>query len=365
MESGWSSAESEARLELLAGAHARRLPGAAVLKLTSGTTGEPAGIAVPAEALLADHAQLEASMGLLPEDRFLVVVPMSHSYGFSLLPSASFRHASVLVFPQERDPKRVAGEHEVSVVPSVPSWYRARLTLGVADWPRTTRLFLSAGAPLSAELARAWREQSARAIHVLYGSSECGGISYDRRGDAAERGTVGEAVEGVRIHLQTEGAEVGRVVVHSAAVAEGYVPQSKAARERLSGGCFRTGDLGRRQDGELVLLGRIDDWINVKGKKVNPREVEEILARMPGVREVVVLGVSLPEGRGEAVHAIVACAEGELRYQAVLDWCRDRLAPHKVPRGIRFTNEIPRTGRGKPDRGALLALTSSSGDVPS
>ena len=368
MHTGWSCGESESRFQVLPRTRMGCSPEAAVLKLSSGTTGSPSGIAVEAEALYADHRQLEASMGLNAEDRYLVVVPMSHSYGFSLLPSSTFVRGSVLVFPGMDDPMRVAAEERVSVVPSVPSWYRARLTLGVEDWPAATRLFLCAGAPLLPTLARGWRTSCGRPIHVLYGASECGGICYDRRGDAAERGTVGEAVEGVELQIQAGGANAGRVIVRSAAVGQGYVPEQAAADSqqdaRLGAGEFKTSDLGRMRGKELELQCRLDDWINVKGKKVNPREVETVLAAMPGVREVAVLGVALPNGRGQAVHAVIACNEGSLRYRDVLVWCRDRLAPHKVPRGIRFTLEIPRTGRGKPDRGALLELASEAGRTP-
>ncbi len=358
---GWSDGDERGRLEALSPAAVRVLSRSASLKLTSGSTGAPAGIAVSAEHLLADYHQLESSMGLTSADRFLVMLPLSHSYGFSVLASPAWMRGTPLVFPGQGDPLEAAASFEASVVPSVPSWYRARLAIdGGARWPACTRLFLSAGSPLAPEVARAWRERTGRAIHVLYGSSECGGITYDRRGDAAERGSVGTPVDGVTVELVEADEGVGRVVVRSPAVASGYVQDVSANGERtsdrLDGKRFVTGDIATFRQGELFLLGRSDDWINVKGRKVNPREVESVLAMLPGVAEAAVLAQPLLDGQGELVRAVIACPEGALSYQDVVVWCRARLAAHKVPRSILFVRALPRTDRGKLDRRALLAL---------
>ena len=110
---------------------------------------------------------------------------------------------------------------------------------------------------------------------MFYGSSECGGISFDRKGDAAERGSVGEPMEGVRIDLRDAEDGTGIVTVESEAVAIAYFPDTGSGK--LGDGRFETEDLARLRDGELYLEGRRGDWINVKGKKVNPREVESVL----------------------------------------------------------------------------------------
>jgi long-chain acyl-CoA synthetase len=193
-------------------------------------------------------------------------------------------------------------------------------------------------------------------VHSFYGASECGGISYDREGGAAERGTVGTAVEGVTLRLEPQPGlpeREGTVVVASAAVAAGYL---RDPDPRLAGGQFRTSDRGTWADGELRLCGRLDRLINVKGKKVDPGEVERVMVELDGVLDVVVVGVpSRPEGN-ETVRAIVACLPGALTTHEVVAFCRTRLAEHKVPRSVRFVTEVPRTSRGKIDREALLAL---------
>lgn len=321
-----------------------RLPGIAVVKLTSGSTGAPRGIATPAEALMADDAALTASMGIRKEDRIFTTIPMSHSYGLSSLAMPALTRGTLLILPDEGrvfDPLAAAG---ATVFPTVPAVLDALLRLSDPPaWPESLRLVLTAGAVLSPVTARRFRETFGLPVHVFYGASECGGICYDREGGAAERGTVGTPVEGVRVDI-----EDGVVTVRSPAVAEGYIPDGE---ERLGSGRFVGGDMAEWRDGELALLGRMDDLVNIKGKKVNPREVEAVLAQLPGVREVAVLGVPLPDRSGEVLRAVVA-SDG-LTAAEVVAWCRPRLSPHKVPRSVVLVPELPRTSRGKLDRGAL------------
>ena len=168
---------------------------------------------------------------------------------------------------------------------------------------------------------------------------------------------MGSPVEGVRITLAPTGGEPadgeGIVTVESAAVAMGYLPD---ADERLTGGRFQAGDLAAWRGGELALQGRLDDLVNVKGKKVNPREVESVIARLPGVDDAAVLGVPVPERSGEALRAVVACRPGRLTAEEVAAWCRAHLSAHKVPRSVILLETLPRNARGKLDRAALLTL---------
>ena len=101
-------------------------------------------------------------------------------------------------------------------------------------------------------------------------------------------------------------------------------------------------------DGELALLGRREDWINVSGKKVNPREVEAVLKRLDGIEDAVVFGFSIPGREGEAVRTVLAGTDVP-GYLEVVAHCRESLAAHKVPRSVLRVTEIPRTSRGKLD----------------
>lgn len=335
------------------------LPGIAVVKLTSGSTGAARGIATPAEALVADDAALASSMGIGTGDRLLATIPMSHSYGLSSLVMPALMRATLLILPDEArlfDPLIAGAQTGATVFPTVPAVLDALLRLAEPpDWPATLRLVMTAGAPLSSATASRFRETFGLPVHVFYGASECGGICYDREGTAAERGTVGTPVDGVRVDL-----EEGVITVRSPAVAAGYIPEEDRPG-RLRNGRFVAGDMAVWKDGELVLRGRMDDLVNIKGKKVNPREVEAVLAQLPGVREVAVVGISLPGRPGEVLRAVVACPAGSLTAAEVVAWCRPRLSPHKVPRSVVLVPELPRTSRGKLDRRGLMEVRGQEG----
>lgn len=338
-------------------------PDLAVVKLTSGSTGQPRGIAAPAESLIADDGNLTATMGIRRDDRLLTTIPLSHSYGLSSLVMPALLRGTPLVLPDAGtlfDPFEAVERAGATVFPTVPAYLDALLRLSEPPRrPPTLRLVLTAGAPLAPATARRFRETFGLPVHVFYGASECGGICYDREGDAGERGTVGSPVEGVRVVLEPlNGEEGGAVTVRSAAVAAGYLPDPDP---RLAGGRFVGGDLAVWRDGELALCARLDGLVNIKGKKVNPREVEEVLCGLPGVAEVVVLGVPDPGRPGERLRAVIACDPDQLSVDQVLAWSRARLAPHKVPRSVILVPELPRTPRGKLDRPALVALRSGNG----
>lgn len=343
-------------------------PETAAVKLTSGSTGTPRGIVTPAGALFADDAALARTMGLEDGERILGAVPMSHSYGLASIALPALTRGSTVVVPDDGSgpygPLRAARELDVTFLPTVPAFLQALLAAERPPaLPPSLRLTVSAGAPLDPETAVRFREVYGRRVHVFYGSSETGGICFDREGTAGERGSVGTPVCGVRVNLcpvdgdapdGTEGTDRdGVVVVDSPAVAAGYLP---CPDERLSAGRFVSGDMARWEDGELRLVGRTDDLINVRGKKVNPREVEAVLAAVPEVREAVAFGVPCGARREPMLRAVVAVRPGGPTAERLLSWCREHLAAHKVPRAVVLVDRIPRTARGKVDRNALRSL---------
>lgn len=325
--------------------------GAGYVKLTSGSSGSPTGVAVAAEALARDDDQLAAAMGLRPSDRFVAAIPWSHSYGLSSLVMPALRRGSLLVVPGDAGPwapLEAAQAAGATIFPTVPVYLQSIASMAAPPaWPDSLRTVIAAGAPLHPETAERFTGVFRRSAHVFYGASECGGIAYDREGRAALRGTVGTPVDGVEVTLDDDGA----VTVRSAAAGLAHVP---AATDRLGGGVFRSADLAAwTPDGELRLTGRADALINVGGKKVHPAEVETVLRAMPGVREAYVLGLPSEGAERTVVRAFVACDPASISYADVASWCRDRLASHKVPRSIVRLPEIPRTPRGKIDRAAL------------
>ncbi len=331
--------------------------GTSWIKLTSGSAGEPAGVAFASAALVADDEALATAMDLGGSDRLLASIPWSHSYGLSSLVLPCLRRGMTLVLPDAPGPfasLEAARRLSASFFPTAPAFLEGLLRLADPPaWPSSIRTVVSAGAPLGAGTARSFRERFGRAVHAFYGASEVGGICYDREGGAAERGTVGVPIPGVRVDLVSGEAE-GRVRVASPAAGLARVPEDDG---RLRNGLFLTGDRGRFEaNGELALLGRADALINVRGRKVDPEEVENVLASLDGVREAAVIAVRDPRGAGEILRAVVACSPAAVTPERVVSWCREKLAPHKVPRSVLLVEAIPRNDRGKIDRDALRRL---------
>lgn len=325
-----------------------------LLKMTSGSTGKPKGIATSEANLIADCTNICATMQITAADRNLGAIPFSHSYGFSNLVTPLLLQGTAVVISNDYLPQSVielSNRHRCTVVPAIPMVFDHLTTLPPEDGEfETVRTFLSAGAPLPATTSRRFRERFGRDVHTFYGCSECGGITYDRAGAATERGTVGTAMENVK--LEERGS---RLVVHSNSVALGYLHDA-ATFEPFQGGTFVTDDLIETVgDPELVLIGRAGELINTAGKKVNPREVEQIILQMDGVRQVKVYGE--PAGaRGEVVAAAVV-AEPDVTRESVREFCRQRLSSHKVPRIVKLIESIPVDDRGKVRRSALTQLS--------
>jgi acyl-CoA synthetase (AMP-forming)/AMP-acid ligase II len=342
--------------------------GAAVIRLTSGTTGAPRGVLVTAQQLLADSRQITTTMGIGPDDTMVAAIPLGHAYGFVHAVMALLSQGTRLVLVEHPLPapliEALSGPGPL-VLPGTP--YLLDLILQAAGRRRFRglRLCLSAGAPLPERLSRRFHKRFGLPIRTFYGASECGGICYDRseRGILPD-GCVGTPLEGVTLTVRPEPRltdGTGRICVSSPAVASGYLPSKRG--DGLGDGLFRSADLGRLDaDGRIRLEGRIDRLINVGGRKVNPAEVEAVLRAVEGVRHAVVFGVP-DRHRGQSVAACVVARRG-LRREAVLAPCRDRLAPFKVPRHVEFVDSIPVTGRGKVDRGSLARLVSPAAAPP-
>lgn len=340
------------------------LPDIAVVKVTSGTTGAPRGVATRTASAMADESALASTMGFRGDDRLLAALPFSHSYGFTTLALSALVRGLPLVVPDGEtpfDPLEAAARCGATIVPTVPAYVRALLAMNEPPpWARSVRLVITAGATLPPAVARQFRDTYGQSIHTFYGSSESGGICYDRSGDAAERGTVGTPVDGVVLSFtpQDDLADgLGLVTVQSPAVCDSYLPTPDP---RLRDGRFQTADLGELVHGELMLRGRANRAINVRGVKVDPMEVERVVRELEGVDDVVVTGVGTP-GTQEFVCAVVAGQAGRLSYEAISGWCRSHLAEHKVPRSILIVDRIVYSARGKVDVEWLVAIRDEHG----
>jgi acyl-CoA synthetase (AMP-forming)/AMP-acid ligase II len=323
-----------------------------LLKLTSGTTAAPRAIRFTSEQLLADCTQICDTMGIGSDDVNFAVIPLSHSYGFSNLVTPLLVRGVPMALSRDRMPRAVLDDlaaTRATVFPGMPVFYQA---FGEMENPPALpklRLCISAGAPLPLEVAQKFREKFGRLIHSFYGSSECGGICYDREARLDEAGFVGPPMEGVKVELLEPNATASRIRIQSPAAGDGYFPEPD--EEKLGRGFFSPDDLLRRADGGFRIVGRVSDVINVAGKKVNPAEVEAELLRFAGVRGAVVFGRESVL-RNEEVAACVA-AGAEVREADLLEFCQQRLSGWQVPKRIFFVEEIPVNERGKVSRREL------------
>lgn len=318
--------------------------GTALVKLTSGSTGEPEGICLGGEALMTGIHQIGRGMGLSPDDRVLVTIPLSHSYGFD----NGVLSLAVLGTPLVLEPRffpgpliRALDESEATFFPVVPPLVRS---LSEQAWPSALalRTVICAGGRLAPEVAETFLARSGRPVHQFYGSTETGGIAFEREPLAPEAtGTVGMPLPGVDVRLDDD----GRVRVRSDANYGGVHGRDEELSDPRE---VRLGDYGEwTPSGRLRLTGRTIDFVNVGGRKISLAAIEQALRGLDGLEDVAVVGVN-DELRGERVVAFVVGEDDALDL--------GELPPTLTPREVRRVPSLPYTARGKLDRRRLTEL---------
>jgi len=323
-----------------------------LLKLTSGTTAAPRAIRFRSDQLIADCVQICDTMGISDADVNFGVIPISHSYGFSNLLTPLLIRGVPIALSSDRLPRAILRNlqrSEATVFPGMPVFYQAFAEITDPPPLPKLRLCISAGAPLSAGVAKQFQEKFHLAVHSFYGSSECGGICYDREADLVEEGFVGSTMLGVHLEPIEPNGTATQVRVRSEAVGDGYFPEPDSAK--LTNGTFVPDDLLHQCDSGWKIVGRTSDLINVAGKKVNPAEVEAELLTVPGVREAVVFGRKSSRRNQEVAACVVA--NPAVSENDVLKVCRQRLSGWQVPKRIFLLNELPVNERGKLSRREL------------
>jgi len=306
------------------------------IKTTSGTSGGlPKTVSCRAEHLIADGANIIRTMGIRPNDRNLAAIPLGHSYGLGNFVLPLILQGTPVVCAGHFVPRQLIdwiGLYRVTIFPSVPAIFRVLASMPVTSRLTPLRLAISAGAPLTADVARAFFERYHLKIHNFYGSSETGGICYDRRGDATLSGrSVGKPLEKVAVTIKR-----GVIKVKSAAVAK-------------RNGRWRMPDRGEWNDrGELVLGGHLGREANIGGKKLHPSEVEQALRAVPGISDAIVWVAS----NSDRVF-LQAAVETRLSLMEVQRSLSLSLPEWKFPQHYLLMTDLPRTGRGKADGAAL------------
>lgn len=349
---------------------ARRMLDAAVCLHTSGTTARPKLVALDETQLLHTAGEVGATLALGAGDRCLNVMPLFHIHGIVAGLLASVVAGGEVMCAPGFDAfsfQRDLVNGSCSWTTAVPSMYQAvarRRVRTVRPHPEL-RVLRSSSAPLHDVLAAALEERFGCPVVNSYGMTEAAHQMASQRLPPAprRRGTVG-AGAGAEIALLQDGApgwaagRSGEVVVRGPGVIAAYVSPCAANDESHVDGWFRTGDEGiLGEDGDLTLVGRIKELINVAGEKVSPYEVEEVLQGHPSVAQAA--SFAMPDQlRGERVHAAVVLVAGDHDVTArdLRAFVRDRLSPHKVPDEITFVETIPLGPTGKIQRTRLPEL---------
>lgn len=315
------------------------------LKSTSASTGPERMIQFRAEQLAADADNIMETMGLKKDAPNLAVISLAHSYGFSNLVLPLLLHGIPLVLAESALPetvRRAAAQFEKITLPAVPALWRT--WLGAKSIPKNIALAISAGSLLPLALEKEIFEQFGLKIHNFYGASECGGIAFDAR----ERPRTDPTLVGAPMkHVAARVNDQGCLQVCGTAVGETYWPEPEPT---LIEGRFTTSDLAEVHDGQIFLVGRAGDQINVAGRKISPEFIETALLAHPEVADSLVFGI--PSEDAERGESIVACVSvnGRISAETLKQFLLAKLPAWKVPREWWIVDSLQTNERGKRSR---------------
>ncbi|MFE7315308.1 FadD3 family acyl-CoA ligase [Streptomyces sp. NPDC057555] len=345
---------------------------------TSGTTGHPKGAVITHGQTLRAYGVWSELAGLRADDRYLIVNPFFHTFGYKAGVIACLLRGATMVpqpvFSTETALANLAAER-ISVLPGPPALHQQLL-----DHPERARHDLSAlrlvvtgAAVVPLELVERLRgELKVATVLTAYGLSESTGVvTMCRRGDPPEviAATSGRAIPGTEVRVVDAAGrplppgEPGEILVRGYHVMSGYFEDPAAtARARTPDGWLRTGDVGVLDAaGNLRITDRIKDMFIVGGFNAYPAEIEQLLARHPDLTEVAVIGV--PDRRlGEVGKAYAVRRPGSrLTADDLIAWSRREMANYKVPREVEFVPALPRNAGGKVVKGLLRGGTAGAG----
>ncbi|QDU24190.1 class I adenylate-forming enzyme family protein [Urbifossiella limnaea] len=347
----------------------------AMIIYTSGSTGFPKGVMMTHQNIDFAATSITTYLENTPDDIILSVLPLAFDYGlYQVLMAAKLGMTVVLeqsfAFPavvlQKLEAERATG---FPVVPTIAALLLKMRDLTPGRFPHLRYLSNTAAALPPAHIRKLQELFPTTRVFSMYGLTECKRCTYLPPDQLATRpGSVGKAIPGTEAYVVGDGGErlgpgaVGELVIRGGHVMKGYWENPEATDRMLRPGPYpwekvlHTGDLFKAdEEGFLYFVGRKDDIIKSRGEKVSPKEVENVLYALPGVREAAVVGVPDPV-LGMALKAVIAPTDDAgLTARDVVAHCAAHLEDFMVPRLVEFRAELPKTDTGKIRRGEVQA----------
>ena len=334
----------------------------ACIVYTSGTTGKPKGAMLSYRNLFSNSWSGQKAFKINEKDRFLVFLPMFHSFTLSIMVILPIMTNSSIIIVKSVFPfanvLKQALLKRATIFLGVPTLYNSLIKAKIPWyflWFNKIRIFISGSAPLSESVLNDFSVKFKNAVLTEgYGLSECSPAVAVNRLDKQKPMSVGLPLESYEIKIVNEEmvempiGEVGEIIIKGDCVMLGYLNRPDATDETIINGWLLSGDLGKMdEDGFLYVVDRKKDLIISKGINIYPREIEEVLALYEGVDAAAVIGIK-NELNDEEVMAFIQPKEDiELDDLEVKKYLKAHLANFKIPKHIYLVEELPKNATGK------------------
>jgi len=331
-----------------------KLQGIRLIQMSSGSTGVPKLILIGEKALLARSEDIRSELSLNNQDRTLCTVPLSHSHGIDCLALPTLWAGGTLYLfePATAFPYRILDwieKYKITFFSSLPQMYDLFNQLGKNKKYNLSSLRypFCGSAALSEQTAIEFAKHFGLNVRQGYGLAEIGVICLNKQSQKENYQSVGKPMTNILWKVD----DAGELFVKSDSLFQGYYNNPIETQKRLVAGYLKTEDLvSVDENGFFYILGRLNDFINVLGKKVYPKEIEEALIDFPDFKEYCVTGQVDPQ-RGEVpvLHAIKRHVDQEevAIQQRCLDFLQDKIEEYKIPRKIIFHQAFPKSPLGK------------------
>ncbi len=337
----------------------------ACIVYTSGTTGKPKGAMLSYKNIFSNLVAINKIIHLTLRDRFVVYLPMFHSFTLTTTVLLPFYTASSIVivksiFPFSNVLKQVLLKR-VTIFLGIPTVYNALNKAKIPwyfKWFNRIRVFVSGGAALNEKVLQDFKVKFPKAkLLEGYGLSECSPVVAVNRLDLQKPLSVGPALPGYEVKavdeemVEVPTGEVGELIVKGDCVMQGYYKREDATKETIVNGWLKTGDLASiDKDGYIFIKDRKKDLIISKGINIYPREIEELIYQLDEVDAAAVIGKRDEKTSDEVPVAFVVLkddAKDSLNENDIKKYLKNHLANFKIPKNIYFVDDLPKNATGK------------------